>query len=102
MKWNWKMQNLKKTNHEFQQAIRKLEQKVGLLTQQLKEQQPWSKMRRREDIPPSKIKWNDIYSKDIVSEKEPYEFLLKCTDMKKDLPAALDAPSDTLPENDIG
>ena len=50
------------------------------------------------DIPPSKIKWNDIYSKDTVSEKEPYEFLLKCTDMKKDLPAALDAPSDTLSE----
>ena len=89
---------LKKTNHEFEQAIRKLEQKVELLTQQLEEQQPWSEMRRLEDIPPSKIKWNDIYSKDTVSEKEPYEFLLKCTDMKKDLPAALDTPSDTLSE----
>ena len=38
-------------------------------------------MRKLEDIAPLKIKWSDIYSKNIANE-EPYEFFLKCTAIK--------------------
>ena len=55
-------------------------------------------MRKLEDIAPLKIKWNDIYCKNIVNEKEPYKFFLNCSAIKTDLPAALDVPSDTLSE----
>ena len=64
---------LKQTTCELEQTNRELTQKIEQLTEQ-----PWSKTRELEDIAPSKIKWNDIYSKNIVNE-EPYEFFLKMT-----------------------
>ena len=88
----------KKTKHELEleQKNIELEQKVEDLTRQLEEQQPQSKMMRLQNIAPSKIKWNAIYIEGIVSEKEPYEFLYKCSVMDSDLPDTLDVPSDTL------
>ena len=95
-----KLELLEQENAELEQTNRELTQKVELLTQKIEQlaEQPWSKMRKLEDIAPSKIKWFDIYCKNIVNEKEPYEFFLNCSAIKTDLPAALDAPSDTLSE----
>ena len=74
---------LKLTTCELEQTNCELTQKVELLTQKIEQlaEQPRSKMRKLEDIAPLKIKWNDIYSKNIVNE-EPYEFFLKCTAIK--------------------